>query len=146
MNVVVSTGGGLANVPNVVNDDYVSANSALTKAGFSVKLMYMLHPASADNGLVVQQDPAGGTPLQKGNTVNITVSVPGEVPDTEGMDLQTAENTLLNAGYALGNITPTSEGADGKVVRTEPFAGTKLNPGTPVNIYINSASAQPQQP
>jgi serine/threonine-protein kinase len=143
VNVVVSTGGGLANVPNVVNEDYVSANSTLTKAGFGVKIMYMLHPASADNGQVLQQDPAPGTPLQKGNQVDITVSVPGEVPDTEGMALQDAENTLLNAGYTLGNITPTTEGADGKVVRTEPFAGTKLNPGTPVNIYINSASAQP---
>jgi serine/threonine-protein kinase len=127
----------------VVNRDYVSANSALTKAGFAVKIIYMQHPASADNGLVVQQDPQGGVPLEKGSTVNISLSVPGEVPDTEGMDLQSAENTLLNNGYTLGNITPTTEGADGKVVRTEPEAGTKLNPGTPVNIYINSASAQP---
>jgi len=143
VNVVVSSGGGLADVPNVVNDDYVSANAALAKAGFTVKILYMLHPASADNGLVVQQDPQGGVPLEKGATVNITVSVPGEVPDTEGMDLQSAENTLQNNGYQLGNITPTTEGADGKVVRTEPEAGTKLNPGTAVNIYINSASAQP---
>ena len=145
VNVVVSTGGGLANVPDVVNQDYVSADAALTKAGFTVKLLYMLHPASADNGLVVQQDPAGGLPLQKGNQVSVTVSVPGEVPDTEGMDLQTAENTLTNNGYTVGNITPTSEGADGKVVRTEPEVGTKLTPGSSVNIYVNSASAQPQQ-
>jgi serine/threonine-protein kinase len=143
VNVVVSAGGGLTTVPAVVNQDYVSANSALTKAGFAVKIIYMQHPASADNGLVVQQDPQGGVPLEKGSTVNISLSVPGEVPDTEGMDLQSAENTLLNNGYTLGNITPTTEGADGKVVRTEPEAGTKLNPGTPVNIYINSASAQP---
>lgn len=146
VNVVVSSGGGLANVPSVVNDDYVSANQALIAAGFSVKIMYMLHPASADNGLVVQQDPPGGSPLEKGNQVTITVSVPGEVPDTEGMDLETAKHAILNAGYTLGNITPTTEGADGKVVRTEPFAGTKLDPGTPVNVYINTASAPPQQP
>ncbi len=146
VNVVVSTGGGLSNVPNVVNDDYVSANTALTKAGFAVSIFYMIHPASADNGLVVEQDPAGGTPLEKGNAVKITVSVPGEVPDTEGMDLQSAKNTLLNAGYTVGNITPTTEGADGKVVRTEPYAGTTLRPGEVVSIYVNSASAQPPQP
>ena len=143
VNVVVSTGGGLANVPNVVNAYYIDANSALTKAGFSVKIYYMIHPASSDNGLVVQQDPAGGTPLEKGNTVNITLSVPGEVPDTEGMDVQSAQNLLLNDGYTLGNTTPTTEGADGKVVRTEPEAGTKLDPGRSVNIFVNSASAQP---
>ncbi|HLJ83037.1 MAG TPA: Stk1 family PASTA domain-containing Ser/Thr kinase [Candidatus Eremiobacteraceae bacterium] len=146
VNVVVSTGGGLAQVPGVVNQNYVSANSALTKAGFSVKVDPIVHPASADNGLVIQQDPAGGTPLERGNEVTIMLSIPGEVPDTEGMALQDAENTLLNAGYTVGNITPTTEGANGKVVRTEPFAGTKLNPNTPVNIYVNSASAQPSQP
>ncbi len=146
VNVVVSTGGGLAQVPSVVNQNYVSANSALTKAGFTVKVNPIVHPASADNGLVIQEDPAGGTPLERGNEVTISLSIPGEVPDTEGMALQDAENTLLNAGYTVGNITPTTEGADGKVVRTEPFAGTKLNPNTPVNIYINSASAQPSQP
>lgn len=146
VNVVVSTGGGLANVPNVVNDDYVSGNNALLKAGFKVNIYYMIHAASADNGLIVQQDPQGNTPLEKGNTVNITVSVPGEVPDTEGMDLQSAEHALLNAGYTLGNINPTTEGANGKVVRTEPFAGTSARPGTPVEIYINSASAQPPTP
>jgi eukaryotic-like serine/threonine-protein kinase len=145
VNLVVSTGGGLESVPNVVNDDYVSANGALQKAGFSVDITYMIHPASADNGLVVQQDPQGGTPLEKGNSVKITVSVPGEVPDTEGMALEDAKHALINAGYTLGNITPTTEGADGKVVRTEPFAGTQLRPGTPVNIYVNSASAQPPQ-
>ncbi len=36
VNVAVSTGGGLANVPSVVNNDFVSANQALTKAGFAV--------------------------------------------------------------------------------------------------------------
>ena len=146
VNVVVSTGGGLANVPNVVNDDYVSANTALLKAGFIVDITYMIHPASADNGLVVQQDPAGNTPLEKGNTVKITVSVPGEVPDTEGMSLEDAKHALINAGYTPGNITLTTEGAGGKVVRTEPFAGTTARPGTPVSIYINSASAQPPTP
>lgn len=145
VNVVVSTGGGLSNVPGVLNNDYISANQALMKAGYSVDIVYMIHPASADNGLVIAQDPAGGTPLEKGNAVKITVSVPGEVPDTEGMALEDAKHALINAGYTVGNITPTTEGADGKVVRTEPFAGTTARPGTPVNVYINSASAQPPQ-
>lgn len=143
VNVVVSTGGGVANVPAIVNEDFVDANLALSKAGFKTNITYMIHAASADNGLVIQQDPQGGTPLQKGSVVSITVSVPGEVPDTEGMDMQTARTTLENAGYTVGNITYTTEGAGGKVVRTEPFAGTPARPGTPVSVYVNSASAQP---
>jgi serine/threonine-protein kinase len=143
VNVVVSTGGGLANVPAVINQDFVTANQALIKAGFDVKIVYMEQLDSADNGHIIQQDPPANTPLEKGNTVSVTLSVPGEVPDTEGMDLHTAQNTLLNAGYTPGNITLTTEGADGKVVRTEPEAGTAARPGTEVSIYVNSANAQP---
>jgi serine/threonine-protein kinase len=143
VNVVVSTGGGLANVPAMINQDFVTANQALIKAGFDVKIVYMEQLDSADNGHIIQQDPPAGTPLEKGNTVTVTLSVPGEVPDTEGMDLRTAQNTLLNAGYTPGNVTLTTEGADGKVVRTEPEAGTAARPGTEVSIYVNSANAQP---
>jgi serine/threonine protein kinase len=143
VNVVVSTGGGLANVPSVLNEPVMQANADLQNAGFVVQPVYMIKPDSPDNGTIVQQDPAGGMPLEKGNAVKIVISVPGAVPDTNGMTLDAAKQTLEAAGYTLGNVTPTTEGADGKVVRTEPEVGTTLRPGTPVNIYVNSANPQP---
>jgi beta-lactam-binding protein with PASTA domain len=91
----------------------------------------------------MDEDPKAGTAAEKGTGVTLMLSVPGEVPDTNGLALDDAKKVLLNAGYTLGNITPTSEGADGKVVRTDPYVGTQLRPGSPVNIYVNSASAQP---
>jgi serine/threonine-protein kinase len=143
VNVVVSSGGGLAQVPNVVGADYVTATQQIQQSGFSVLTEYALKPQSSDNGQVIDEDPGAGSPAEKGTSVKVTLSVPGEVPDTNGLTLDDAKKVLLNAGYTLGNVTPTTEGADGKVVRTDPYVGTQLRPGSPVNIYVNSASAQP---
>lgn len=138
VNVVVSSGGGLANVPNLIGSDLAAAQQQITQAGFSFKVLYQVEPSSANNGQIVGEDPAPGTPAEKGSVVQVTLSVPGEVPDTNGMMLDQAKAQLMNAGYAIGNVTPTKEGAGGKVVRTEPEAGTRLTPGSAVNIYINA--------
>ena len=142
--VVVSKGGGLAQIPDVRGQDFATAQQALKAAGFQTGANYATNPPGPDNGTIINEQPQGGTMAEKGSQVQLWISVTGYVPDTDGMTLDDAKKTLLNYGYELGNVTPTSEGADGKVVRTEPEAGTKLNPNTPVNIYVNSADVQPQ--
>ena len=140
--VVVSKGGGLAQIPDVRGQDFVTAQQALQGAGFQVGVTYAFNPPGPDNGTIINEQPQGGTTAEKGSQIQLWVSVTGYVPDTDGMSLDDAKKTLLNYGYTLGNVTPTTEGADGKVVRTEPEAGSKLNPGTPVNIYVNSPDTQ----
>jgi serine/threonine-protein kinase len=145
--VIVSKGGGVAAIPDVRGQDLVSAQDALKAAGFQSAVTYAVNPPNSEsNGTIINEQPQGGTSAEKGSQVQLWVSVTGYIPDTDGMTLDQAKTTLLNYGYQLGNVTPTTEGADGKVVRTEPEAGTKANPGTPINIYVNSASAQPGQP
>ncbi|MBV9271434.1 MAG: Stk1 family PASTA domain-containing Ser/Thr kinase [Candidatus Eremiobacteraeota bacterium] len=145
VNVVVSSGGTAADVPGVTGQDVQSAQQQLQQAGFQPKITYAISQGSPDNGKIVDQQPQPNTPAQKGTQVQITLSVPGEIPDTEGMPLDQARATLISAGYTIGNVTPTSEGADGKVVRTEPAVGTALRPGESVNIFVNNAGGQPQR-
>ncbi|HEX5275296.1 MAG TPA: Stk1 family PASTA domain-containing Ser/Thr kinase [Candidatus Rubrimentiphilum sp.] len=140
VNVVVSSGGGLANVPNVIGSDLTSAQSQLKTAGFSAAIGYLIEPGSTNNGQVIALDPQPGTPAEKGSTIRMTLSVSGEVPDTNGMTIEQAKAQLADFGYTIGNVTPTTEGGGGKVVRTEPEAGTKLAPGSPVNIYVNNSN------
>jgi serine/threonine-protein kinase len=140
VNVVVSSGGGLANVPNLIGSDLTSAESQAKAAGFSGAINYLIEPGSPNNGQVIAEDPQAGTPAEKGSTIRMTLSVSGEVPDTNGMTLDQAKAQLADYGYTFGNVTPTTEGASGKVVRTEPEAGTKLAPGSPVNIYVNNSN------
>lgn len=145
VNVVVSSGGTATNVPDVTSLPLQDAQARLQTAGFQPNIKYAINQGSADNGKIIDQTPQPNTPAQRGTPVQITVSVPGEVPDTDGMTLDQARATLANAGYTIGNVTPTTEGADGKVVRTEPSAGTTLRPGESVNIFVNNAGGGGQQ-
>ena len=67
----------------------------------------------------------------------MTIAVAGSIPDLSGMTLEDAEMALRNAGYAVGNVTETQDGQDGRVSRTEPAANTQLQPGESVVIYYN---------
>ncbi len=144
VNVAVSTGAGYAGVPDTSGSDLITAQQTITQAGFQPSVEYAIDPDSADNGKVIGQQPAAGAQAEKGSKIMLTVSVPGAVPNTANMDLDAAKTLLIDDGYQVGNVTPTTEGANGLVVRTEPEAGTKVRLGTPVNVYVNSASAQPQ--
>lgn len=143
VNVVVSTGGGQAAVPNVSAADPQSAERSLQQAGFQPAIKYMIDPGSSQNGQIVDQSPVAAAQAQKGSPVTITLSVPGEVPDTDGMSVGQARTVLLNAGYQVGNTTYTTEGANGNVVRTEPFAGTSLRPGETVTLIVNKPGGTP---
>ncbi|MEO6912742.1 MAG: PASTA domain-containing protein, partial [Candidatus Baltobacteraceae bacterium] len=141
VNVVVSSGGGLVAVPDVGARDYKSAMALLAQAGLKPIFIYSIQ--SDANGSIIQQTPDPGTQIQRGSSVTLNLSVPGEVPDTQNMSLQDAEDTLAAAGYSVGNVAYTSEGNPGKVVRTEPEAGTKLGPTGSVTIYVNGTGSTP---
>lgn len=126
---------GTVAVPDVTNADYGSAISTLTGAGFRVAVRYVKQAAA--NGKIVAEDPSSGT-MPSGSTVTVTLSVPGEVPDTEGMTLDGAKAALEASGYTIGDVQYTTvEGAGGRVVRTTPEVGTVLNPGSSVTLVIN---------
>ena len=106
-------------------------------------MQYAVKLSSSDNGTIIDEAPPPGSQAEKGSSVRVWLSVPGEVPDTDGLSLDAAKKLLVNNGYQIGNLVPTDQGADGNVVRTEPEAGTSLRPGESVNIYYNTPSAQP---
>jgi serine/threonine-protein kinase len=127
--------GPLASLPNVAGLEYNAAIAALTAAGFQYSVRYVQQ--STNNGSVVAQNPPPGQGPQ-GTTVVLTLSVPGEVPDTNGMYKADAIKTLSDAGYSVGKWEyTTSIGADGRVVGTEPAAGTALAPGSSVGVTVN---------
>jgi serine/threonine-protein kinase len=127
--------GPIVPLPSVVNADFASAQKTLTQAGFVIDVRYAQQ--SSNNGTIVAQDPPAGEAPQ-GSKVTVTLSISGEVPDTEGMTAQGALNTLESYGYSVGKWQyTTSAGAGGKVIGTEPSAGTALAPGSPVTVIVN---------
>jgi len=131
--------GPLASLPSVVDQDYASAEKSLTQAGFQVSLRYATQ--STNNGTIVAQDPPAGQVAQ-GSSVTITLSVSGEVPDTDGLTRQSALQTLEADGYSVSKWQyTTSVGTEGKVVGTQPSAGTPLSPGSAVTVIVNGTPA-----
>jgi len=124
-----------ATLPNVVNADFDDAVQAVQQAGFSFTVRYVQQ--SANNGKVVAQLPPAGQAPQ-GQAVTLMLSVSGEVPDTVGLSPDDAAKLLRSYGYNVAKKEyTTSLGAGGKVVGTEPEAGSALAPGSPVTLTIN---------
>jgi eukaryotic-like serine/threonine-protein kinase len=127
--------GPIVGLPNVVGQDFDSARQTLTQAGFQFAVRYV--EQTTNNGTVVSQTPPAGQ-VPQGQTVIINLSVSGEVPDTVGMTPEDAIKTLRAYGYSVGGWQwTTSVGADGKVIGTEPSAGTALAPGSSVTVTVN---------
>ncbi len=72
--LTVSTGPARVSVPDVVGLDEESASRELEAAGFEIQVVDEPTEAVEEEGLVLAQDPAGGTSGPKGSVVTITVS------------------------------------------------------------------------
>jgi serine/threonine-protein kinase len=95
---------------------------------------------TADPGEVIAQDPAGGTLLQKGDTVTLTVAK--EPPDVRVLDVRgqlfgEARRTLREAGFEvvreLREVSTPDE--DGFVLDQQPLSG-RLPEGSTINLVV----------
>ncbi|MGC2129049.1 MAG: PASTA domain-containing protein, partial [Candidatus Aquilonibacter sp.] len=123
-------------VPPLVGVAYAQAVSQLQQLGLQPAITFS---TQADkNGTIVAQDSPPGSQVSSGKRVTLTLSVNGQVPDTEGETVQDAQATLAADGYQVGKIQyTTTEGASGHVIRTDPAAGENLTPGATVTLIVN---------
>jgi len=143
VNVAISLGPASATVPSISTLSYKDAVANLEQAGFKAIVQYSIGRDASVNGTIIEQSPDPGTQLPRGSPVTILLSVSGEVPDTQGMTPADAKDTLEAAGYKIGATTYVPEGADGRVVRTDPLAGTKKPEGQGVTLLVNNAAPKP---
>lgn len=91
---------------------------------------------------VVSQDPVSGTALTSKDTITLKVSSGSsyvKLDDLTGQDKATAEATISNLGLKYSEQQEFSDDVEvGKVIRTEPGAGTSsLKAGDTVTVYIS---------
>ena len=94
-------------------------------------------------GQVISQDPVGGTPVEVGSTVTLTVSTgPGEVevPSLDGLTETEAAAELLKLNLTLGEVTKVDNSTEpeGTIIGQTPSAGNLVEPGSKVNIQVSS--------
>jgi eukaryotic-like serine/threonine-protein kinase len=71
--VRVSTGQESATVPEVVGQDEESARASLENEGWRVSVRYTGTDDPAEEGIVISQNPAPGSAVERGSTVTLVV-------------------------------------------------------------------------
>jgi serine/threonine-protein kinase len=165
--LLISSGPRQVDVPDVVGLTRSSAEAALESRGLGVSV----ERARSDEpkGEVLGQTPDGGTTVEEGATVTISVSQPEEppepdaeesptgpsegsrdadepeqtatVPDVVGLSAEAAASRLRGAGFRVASTTRTvrDEDDDGIVVVQAPGAGGERREGSTVRIVIGQA-------
>jgi eukaryotic-like serine/threonine-protein kinase len=124
-------------VPNVVGIAQTPALRLLR--GVGLRGVVAFATSNAPPGRVISSRPASGTQVQRGSVVTITVSA-GEgnneqidVPEVRGSDLQTATQTLEDAGFRVETIR-TDPGTT--VNDQQPAPGTTAPRGSVVTLFV----------
>jgi serine/threonine-protein kinase len=135
----VSRGPKPLSVPNVIGLPYDQAAAELQRAGFGVARIDVDSELAA--GIVVDQDPSGGTESSKGSTVTLSVSkgpTTAAVPDVTTQDVAIAQTTLEAAGFRTRVVLEDVEdpSLDGIVMSQDPVGGTQAKPNTLVTLFV----------
>jgi serine/threonine-protein kinase len=99
--VILSRGSEKIALPNVVNLSIAQAETQLTTAGFVVEKRSVASDQVAE-GRVVSQEPPAATPVVKGSTVRLAVSVGNKVavPGLVGRQWEEAQRAISEAGLS----------------------------------------------
>ena len=131
-------------VPDVVGEPEADATSAITDVG----LVAGSSEEPSDDvelGTVISQNPAAGTEVADGSTVNIVVSTGPEppalvpVPDVVGLDVADATETLEAEGFVVEIAEEESDTIEADIViGSNPSAGTEVAEGTTVVLAVST--------
>lgn len=125
-------------VPDVVGDPRATGVSTISAAGYSVDVSE-LYSDTVSKGLIITQNPSGGTDLVPGETVDVVVSAGAKavanvrVPDVIGLSRAAAASKIEAVGltpYAV--YGPQPAGAHGTTFNQWPEAGTLIEAGSQV--------------
>jgi serine/threonine-protein kinase len=132
-------------VPTVVGENLQDATANVQNAGLNPTILQVQNRARS--GKVIRQDPQGGTKLNQGSTVTLTVSTgPGRrtIPTVTGDTEAQARDAIKGAGLKVGSRQTESSDTvpAGHATRTEPGAGVSVSPGFSVTLFISSGKPQ----
>jgi serine/threonine-protein kinase len=142
--VLLLGGKGTVGVPDVTGQAEQTADGILRRAGLNP--VPELQPSSTvPTGLVISQSPEAGKRVNSGSRVSLIVSggpASAPVTDVEGLSEQDALNKLKKAGFkprVTKQASPTV--VAGKVIGTNPPAGTVEQLGSGVEVLVSSGPA-----
>jgi serine/threonine-protein kinase len=138
VDLVVSTGKPMKDVPYVIGDPKNEAAQTLQGAGFNPILRS--RESDEPKGQVLQTDPAPGDSVPEGSDVTVYFSDgPEKVPDVIGLQQDVAEQKIRDAGFEprVVESTATTE-PKGTVIDQSPEGGQSAQEGSTVTIVVSA--------
>jgi serine/threonine-protein kinase len=136
VDVIVSNGPQPRAVPKLAGKSVDDAKAALEAIQLVANPAAQEFSDTAPAGSVISTDPKAGQAIERGGTVNLTVSKGPDVvtvPNVVGMSLADATTQLNGAGLAVGDVAGPQEG---KVQATGPSAGAVVKRNAVVNLLM----------
>jgi serine/threonine-protein kinase len=135
----VSKGPRPVTVPSVVDLPFDQAAAELRGAGFDVSRIDVASDLA--RGIVVSQDPDGGSEASRGSTVTLSVSqgpTTAAVPDVTGTDVAIAQNTLEAAGFRTRVVLEDTDdpASDGIVISQDPAGSSQAELDSIVTLFV----------
>ena len=136
-------------VPNVTGETEQAAAARLRASGLSTAPS-LASSATVADGRVISQSPTAASKAASGTRVSIVVSSgPGSeaLMSVDGLTAAQATSRLGKAGFKPTTTQqPSAKVAQGRVIGSEPPAGTELQVGSPVTVLVSSGPAQVRVP
>ena len=130
-------------VPGLVGEVY-SDFLAQELSDFNIQLRPQQYDNEHAKGVIMSQEPVGGTEVKKGADIWITISMGAEpkvkiMDDYVGFRQEEVKSALAGQGFQpLFSDEPSSEYPAGVIIRTDPAEGTELQEGQAIKIYVSS--------
>ncbi len=151
VNLVLSLGSNMVDVPSVVNKEEMSAINEFKNVDLNPVFSY--EPSDdVTKGIVIRQEPEGKAKAQKGSDVKIYVSDGPEVkmvviPNVVGKTEAEAKQLLKDMDLVVGNVTtsPSATYEKGLVVKQTVEAEKEMPTKTIVGIVVSSGKPPEQE-
>ncbi len=148
--IFISGGEPVINVPRLIGRSVRDAKLTLERLGLKLGTVNDL-PSNQPKDMIFDQQYAEGTPLKRGQTVNVSVSLGDglgeiEVPDLIGKSLSDAQRILAELELRVGKINYQHSFSllPNTILDQYPSKGNRLNSGDRVDLFVTKA-AEPLQ-
>ncbi len=144
--VIMSKGLETVAAPDLTGKTEAEASAILKKAGLLLGKVDTGNSDTVAEGQVMAQSPKAGARVEKGGTVDITISSGAQlikVPDVANNTVDAATSILQNAGFKVERFDDYNETiAKDHVIKQSPNAGEKAARGSTVTITVSKGSSK----
>jgi serine/threonine-protein kinase len=134
----------LVAVPEVVGKPEAQALELIKAAKLNIGER-TTRPAPNQVGLVLAQDPKGGTQVSVGTAIALTIGVARlvTVPNVIGLKVEAARERVARAGLAFGVARERDSDRPGLVLEQDREGNKEVPAGTLVNVVVGKARRAP---